>query len=93
MNLFARGLGCLSSDYADKSTGMRGRIIVQTIFLAGERALVLGFAANTGGLTGAILVLVVFSLFVQAAEGFTCGIVPYVDPPSTRVIAGTVSTG
>jgi NNP family nitrate/nitrite transporter-like MFS transporter len=92
MNLFARGLGGFSSDYANKSMGMRGRIIVQTIFLAAEGALVLVFA-NTGSLTGAILVLVVFSLFVQAAEGSTYGIVPYVDPPSTGSIAGIVGAG
>jgi NNP family nitrate/nitrite transporter-like MFS transporter len=37
--------------------------------------------------------LVVFSLCVQAAEGSTYGIVPYVDPPSTGSIAGIVGAG
>jgi NNP family nitrate/nitrite transporter-like MFS transporter len=92
MNLFARGVGGFSSDFANKSMGMRGRIIVQTIFLALEGGLVLVFA-STGSLTGAILVLVVFSLFVQAAEGSTYAIVPYVDPPSTGSIAGIVGAG
>jgi NNP family nitrate/nitrite transporter-like MFS transporter len=92
MNLFARGLGGFSSDYFNKSMGMRGRIIVQTVFLALEGALVLVFA-NTGSLVGSILVLVVFSLCVQAAEGSTYGIVPYVDPPSTGSIAGIVGAG
>ena len=37
--------------------------------------------------------VIVFSSFVQAAEGSTYGIVPYVDPPSTGSIAGIVGAG
>ena len=92
MNLFARGLGGFFSDKANASMGMRGRIWVQTIFLACEGALVLVFA-NTGTLGGAIVVMVFFSLFVQAAEGSTYGIVPYVDPPATGSISGIVGAG
>jgi NNP family nitrate/nitrite transporter-like MFS transporter len=92
MNLFARGAGGYCSDKASAKIGMRGRIIVQTVLLAVEGALVLVFA-NTGTLGGAIGVMVVFSLFVQAAEGSTYGIVPYVDPPSTGAIAGIVGAG
>ena len=44
MNLFARGLGGFFSDMANAKCGMRGRIWVQTIFLAAEGALVLIFA-------------------------------------------------
>ena len=92
MNLFARGLGGFFSDKANTSMGMRGRIWVQTILLACEGALVLVFA-NTGTLGGAIVVMVFFSLFVQAAEGSTYGIVPYVDPPATGSISGIVGAG
>jgi NNP family nitrate/nitrite transporter-like MFS transporter len=49
--------------------------------------------AETKSLAGAIVVMVVFSLFVQAAEGSTFGIVPYVDPPSTGSISGIVGAG
>merc|ERR1712151_1491142 len=80
MNLFARGLGGFLSDKANAKMGMRGRLWAQTICLACEGALVLVFA-NTPSLTGAIVVMVFFSLFVQAAEGSSYGIVPYVDPP------------
>jgi NNP family nitrate/nitrite transporter-like MFS transporter len=72
--------------------GMRGRIWVQTIFLALEGALVLVFA-QTGSLGAAIAVMVFFSLNVQAAEGATYGIVPYVDPASTGSISGIVGAG
>jgi NNP family nitrate/nitrite transporter-like MFS transporter len=92
MNLFARGIGGYSSDKANIRMGMRGRIMVQTVLLFAEGLLVLLFA-NTGSLGLAILVMVFFSLFVQAAEGSTYGIVPYVDPPSTGSIAGIVGAG
>lgn len=92
MNLFARGLGGYFSDMANARMGMRGRLWVQTVFLACEGALVLVFA-NTKNLAGAIVVMVFFSLFVQAAEGSSYGIVPYVDPPATGAISGIVGAG
>jgi len=92
MNLFARGLGGYLSDKANARCGMRGRLWVQTILLAGEGAMVLVFA-NTGSLGAAIAIMVFFSLFVQAAEGSTFGIVPYIDPPSTGSISGIVGAG
>merc|ERR1712151_393256 len=92
MNLFARGLGGWASDKANAKMGMRGRLWAQTIFLFFEGALVLIFA-NTGDLTTAIVVMVFFSLFVQAAEGSSYGIVPYVDPPATGSIAGIIGAG
>jgi NNP family nitrate/nitrite transporter-like MFS transporter len=92
MNLFARGLGGFFSDKMNARMGMRGRIIVQTGLLLMEGALVLVFA-TTNSLGGAIAVMIVFSLFVQAAEGSTYGIVPYVDPASTGSVAGIVGAG
>jgi NNP family nitrate/nitrite transporter-like MFS transporter len=92
MNLFARGLGGFLSDKMNARLGMRGRLWAQTILLAGEGAMVLIFA-NTGTLGLAIFIMVIFSLFVQAAEGSSFGIVPYVDPPSTGSISGIVGAG
>lgn len=92
MNLFARGLGGFFSDYFNYTMGMKGRIIIHTVMLAGEGALVLIFS-NTESLGGAIVTLVCFSLFVQAAEGTSYGIVPYVDPPNTGSISGIVGAG
>ena len=71
---------------------MRGRIIVQTICLLAEGVLVFVFVRTTN-LAGSIIVLVFFSTFVQAAEGSTYGIVPYVNPPCTGSIAGIVGAG
>jgi NNP family nitrate/nitrite transporter-like MFS transporter len=92
MNLFARGLGGFASDKLNARMGMRGRILAQTVFLLLEGALVLVFA-NSSSLAGAIVCMVFFSVFVQAAEGSTYGIVPYVDPPSTGSISGIVGAG
>ena len=74
MNLFARGLGGYASDKLNAKLGMRGRLIAQTIMLLAEGLLVLVFA-NSNTLGVAIVVMVFFSLFVQAAEGSTYGIV------------------
>jgi NNP family nitrate/nitrite transporter-like MFS transporter len=92
MNLFARGVGGFCSDKANAKLGMRGRLLAQTIFLAAEGALVLIFAGSSS-LAGAIIIMIFFSMFVQAAEGSSYGIVPYVDPPNTGSIAGIIGAG
>merc|ERR1739844_718570 len=92
MNLFARGLGGFTSDIFNRNMGMRGRLIWQTVCLLIEGVMVLIFA-QTKNLAVAIIILVIFSSFVQAAEGSTYGIVPYVEPPSTGSIAGIVGAG
>lgn len=92
MNLFARGLGGFISDKMNAKCGMRGRLLCHTLFLALEGGLVLVFA-NTTTLGSAIATMVFFSLCVQAAEGTSYGIVPYIDPPSTGSISGIVGAG
>jgi MFS transporter, NNP family, nitrate/nitrite transporter len=92
MNLFARGLGGYVSDKLSARMGMKGRIWAQAIMLFFEGLFVLIFA-NTKSLGVAIFVMVMFSIFVQGAEGSTFGIVPYVDPPATGSISGIVGAG
>mmetsp|Transcript_15150 Transcript_15150/g.31303 ORF Transcript_15150/g.31303 Transcript_15150/m.31303 type:complete len:482 (-) Transcript_15150:297-1742(-) len=92
MNLFARGLGGYLSDKGNAYMGMRGRLWAQTGCLIAEGVLVLVFA-QTNSLGAAITVMVFFSLFVQAAEGTSYGIVPYIDPPATGSISGIVGAG
>lgn len=92
LNLFARGLGGFLSDVCNYKAGMRGRIWAQTICLALEGALVFAFY-NTKSLGGSIVALVFFSLVVQATEGTTYGMVPYVDPPRMGSITGIVGAG
>lgn len=71
---------------------MVGRIWAQTVLLLCEGIAVLIFA-NCRTLSGSILVLVVFSLFVQAAEGSSYGIVPYVNQEYMGSISGIVGAG
>ena len=92
MNLFARGTGGYASDRANAKLGMRGRILIHTLCLLVEGALVVVFA-NTKSLTGSILVMVCFAICGQAAAGTSFGIVPYIDPSATGSIAGLVGGG
>jgi NNP family nitrate/nitrite transporter-like MFS transporter len=92
MNLFARGIGGFCSDMASATYGMRGRLWIQVVTLIAEGGLVCLFStADT--LATAIVIMVMFSIFVQAAEGSTFGIVPYVDYSVTGSIAGIVGGG
>jgi NNP family nitrate/nitrite transporter-like MFS transporter len=92
MNLVSRGLGGYASDKANHRVGMRGRIMVQMFLLVVEAAMIVAFAFAEA-LWLAILLLVVFSLFVQAAEGSTFGIVPYVNPRAAGSVSGIVGAG
>lgn len=92
MNLFARGLGGVLSDTLNETMGMKGRILSQAVLLLFEGIAVLVFA-QTDTLAGAVIVLVMFSLFVQSAEGTSYGIVPYVNPPFTGSVSGIVGAG
>jgi NNP family nitrate/nitrite transporter-like MFS transporter len=74
MNLFARGCGGFLSDRANMRWGMRGRLLWQSFVLFFEGCFVLIFAFSTN-LLSAVVVLVFFSIFVQAAEGSTYGYV------------------
>lgn len=76
-NLFSRPGGGILSDIMAKRFGMRGRLwtlwVVQMI--GGLLCLLLG---KIGSLSGSIVVMLVFSVFVQAACGLTFGVVPFV---------------
>jgi len=92
MNIFARGIGGFMSDKASARIGMRGRILVQMVFLFLEGICIFIFAVMET-LWAAILLLTIFSIFVQAAEGSTYGIVPYVNPKASGAVSGIVGAG
>jgi NNP family nitrate/nitrite transporter-like MFS transporter len=92
MNIFARGLGGFVSDKAMAKYGMRGRILTQMMFLLLEGVCIFIFALMDS-LWSAILMLTIFSIFVQAGEGSTYGIVPYVDPSAPGAVSGIVGAG
>lgn len=72
--------------------GMKGRLLWQSIVLIFEGLLVIAFA-HTNTLSTSLGVLIMFSMFVQAAEGSTYGIVPYVNPLATGSISGIIGAG
>jgi len=92
MNLFARGMGGYISDKTNSRWGMSGRLAWQSFVLLMEGIMVIVFSQSTS-LVSSIGVLVFFSIFVQAAEGSTYGIVPYVNPPITGSISGIIGAG
>merc|ERR1712100_30316 len=92
MNLFARGLGGYFSDLANAKLGMQGRIIVHTLYLLAEGAILVIFS-RVDSIAHAIITLVLFSCCVQAAEGTTFAIVPYVAPKALGSVSGVVGAG
>lgn len=93
MNLFSRATGGFLSDAANARAGLRGRILAQfaIIFLGGLFLFIFKFAVVT--LSGAIVVLIIFSYFVQAGCGTSFGIVPFVNPEISGAISGLVGAG
>lgn len=92
MNIFARGLGGFASDKMNAKMGMKGRIWAQFILLFAEGVCIIIFAL-LDELWAVILMLTIFSIFVQGAEGSTYGIVPYVEPVATGSVSGIVGSG
>lgn len=93
MNLFARSLGGIVSDWAGKIYGMRGRLwafwILQSV--EGVMCVVMGLLYKS--LAGTLVVMILFSLFVQASEGATFGVVPFVSKRGLGIVSGLVGAG
>ena len=92
LGLFAGILGGLISDAANRKIGMKGRLLVQMVFLLVEGIFVLAFPrAKSMGAAKAILVL--FQSFSLAAQASTFAIVPSVCTPATGWVMGFVGAG
>lgn len=77
INIVSRPLGGYSSDFISKWMGMRGRIWSLWIAQTGSGLLCI-LLGKVGTLGSSIAVMLIFSSFVQAAEGLTFGVVPFV---------------
>lgn len=89
MNLFARTLGGLFSDRAGRVRGLRGRVgwLFWAVLVEGVMLMVF---SQMDTLVLAMGTLVVFSLFVQMAEGATFAVVPFVSHRALGSVAGIV---
>lgn len=95
MNLFARSLGGVMSDVLFSKFDFPGRLWAQFIALFGEGLMLFAFANVDSSQPWyvALIVLIFFSLFVQAAEGTSYGIVPFMNPPQLACISACVGAG
>mmetsp|Transcript_9876 Transcript_9876/g.17742 ORF Transcript_9876/g.17742 Transcript_9876/m.17742 type:complete len:244 (+) Transcript_9876:1-732(+) len=96
MNLFARSLGGILSDWADARYQMQGRLWAHFLSLFGQAVFLFIFGLidkNAGGWPVALLILIIFSIFVNMAEGTSYGIVPFMIPEELPVVSAVVGAG
>lgn len=92
MNLFARTLGGICSDFMARKVGFQGRIyLLFTVVLCEGLALML--FAQQSILVLAVGSMLLFSLFVQMTEGATYGIVPFINKKALGSVAGIIGAG
>ena len=92
MNLFARSLGGFFGDKAGMNWGLKGRVWLLGAVLFAE-GLSLMLFSQIQLLPLAIAAMIVFSLFVQMAEGATYAVVPFVNKKAIGTVSGIVGAG
>ncbi|GAA4828869.1 MFS transporter [Algivirga pacifica] len=92
MNLFARSMGGWLGDRFSKTGGLSGRVkwLVIVMFIEG---IALTIFSQMDVLGVAIATMIVFSLFVQMAEGATYSVVPFINKKALGAVAGIVGAG
>merc|ERR1719271_2057310 len=95
MNLFARSLGGVFSDFMFAKFAFPGRIWAQFIAEFFEAIFLFAFGCvdNQQPWYVALMVLICFSLFVQMAEGTSHGIVPFMNPKQLACTSALVGAG
>jgi NNP family nitrate/nitrite transporter-like MFS transporter len=92
MNLFARSLGGYFGDKAGIKWGLNGRAKFLGALVLAEGISLLLFS-QMSLLPMAIGSMIVFSLFVQMAEGATFSVVPFINKKAIGTVSGIVGAG
>lgn len=92
MNLFARTLGGFFGDKFGEKGGLKGRVkwLIITLFFEGIALLIF---SRIEVMVLLIPSMIIFSLFVQMAEGATFSVVPFINKKALGIIAGIVGAG
>ena len=92
MNLFARTTGGMLGDKFGIKFGLKGRVMFLGVVLLIESIALMVFS-QMATLFLAVGVMIVFSLFVQMAEGATFSVVPFINRKALGSVAGIVGAG
>lgn len=92
MNIFARSTGGFLGDRFAKTGGLLGRVRWLVVVMVAEGLALLVFS-QMGTLGVAIAAMILFSLFVQMAEGATYSVVPFINKRSLGAVSGIVGAG
>ncbi|CAG8437607.1 7148_t:CDS:2 [Diversispora eburnea] len=93
MNIFSRASGGFISDILFSKYSIRGRLFFQFFILFCEGVFLAVYKYSLHSVPESIIILVLFSYFVQACCGTTYAIVPFVDPPIVGTISGIIGAG
>lgn len=92
MNIFARALGGIASDWCARKWSLRGRVLLLAGTIALEGLFMMLFGAMRW-LPAAILMMMVMGLFVKMSNGANYAIVPFVNKRALGAVAGIVGAG
>ncbi|ALJ03799.1 MFS transporter [Pseudalgibacter alginicilyticus] len=92
MNIFARTLGGFFGDMFGKLKGLRGRVLFLSFILTLQGIMLVSFSVATNLYLGVVL-LILFSLSVQMAEGATFSVVPFINKKAIGSVSGIVGAG
>jgi NNP family nitrate/nitrite transporter-like MFS transporter len=92
MNIFARTLGGFFGDKFGKLKGLRGRVLFLSFILTLQGVILIFFSGATSLVLGVVL-LILFSLSVQMAEGATFSVVPFINKKAIGSVSGIVGAG
>jgi NNP family nitrate/nitrite transporter-like MFS transporter len=92
MAIFARTLGGYISDLVNRRFGLNGRVMSLALVLLAEGLLLILFS-RMGSITGAVVGLIAFGLFVHISCGATYAVIPFVNRNAIGSVAGVVGAG